>query len=130
MTFHHEEFCPLTFRTSFLEWALAQFPALAADFEGESARNRIHFAFLAFRDHTQRAIDKGDRDRLEQLFDMATQVLDCAYPEMRSLFHVVYVEDLKFHDTKRIDRLWAIEFLTPRLIAERAKSISGLPTAK
>ena len=120
----------MTFRASFLEWALAQFPALATDFKGESARSRVHFAFLAFRDHTQRAIDEGDRNRLEELFEMATQVLDCAYPEMRSLFHVVYVEDLKFHDTKRIDRLWAIEFLTPRLIAERAKSISGLPTAK
>ncbi len=118
----------MTFRTTFLEWSLLQFSELAVEFDGEPTQTRLHFAFLAFRQHTQAAIDARDRDRLKELFNMASCVLDSAYPEMRSLFHVVYIEHLAFHDTKKTKRSWAIEHLTPQLKAELAKSISGLPS--
>ncbi|WP_442507113.1 DUF7674 family protein [Novipirellula sp. SH528] len=116
----------MTFRTTFLEWALRQFPELSLDFEGESTKTRLHFAFLAFRKHTQAAIDDHDRQRVLELFEMADRVLDWGYPEMRSLFHVVYVEDLRFHD-ERTPRSWALQLLTPSLKRERAQSISGSP---
>ncbi len=118
----------MTFRTAFLEWALDQFPELAKQLEGEPVQTRLHFAFLAFRNHTQAAIDNHNRQRLLELFEMADRVLACAYPAMRSLFHVVYVEDLHFHDDRR-QRSWAAELLTPRLKQERAWSLPGLPKA-
>ena len=116
----------MSFRTSFLAWSLKQFPELSRDFEGESAKTRLHFAFLVFRNHTQAAIDNHDRGRLLELFEMADRVLACAYPKMRSLFHVVYIEDLQFHDQQTL-RSWAIELLTPGFREERAKSLPGLP---
>jgi len=117
----------MTFRTSFLDWSLQQFPELSADFDRESAKTRLHFAFLAFRKHTQAAIDSHDRERVLELFEMADRVLRCGYPDMRSLFHVVYVEDLHFND-ERTKRSWAAELLTPLLKSERSRSIPGLPT--
>jgi len=116
----------MTFRTSFLEWSLEQFPELSLDFEGESAKTRLHFAFVAFRKHTQTAIDHHDQARVLELFEMADRVLTCGYPDMRSLFHVMFVEDLHFHD-ERTRRSWALQFLTPALKRDRARSISGLP---
>jgi hypothetical protein len=118
----------MTFRNAFLKWALEQFPELATQVEGEPAKTRVYFAFLAFRNHTQAAIDANDRERVLELFEMADRVLACGYPEMRSLFHVVYVEDLRFHD-ERTRRSWAAELLTPRLKQDRARSIPGLPKA-
>ena len=116
----------MSFRTSFITWSLEQFPELSRDFAGASAKTRLHFAFLVFRNHTQAAIDNHDRERLLELFEMADRVLACAYPKMRSLFHVVYIEDLQFHD-QRTPRSWAIELLTPRFREERARSLPGLP---
>ena len=116
----------MSFRTSFLAWSLKQFPELSQDFEGVPAKTRLHFAFLVFRNHTQAAIDNHDRRRLVELFEMADRVLACAYPKMRSLFHVVYVEDLHFHDHLSL-RSWAIELLTPRFREERDRSLPGLP---
>lgn len=116
----------MTFRTAFLEWALEQFPELANQVEGAPATTRLHFAFLAFRNHTQAAIDDHDPQRALELFEMADRVLACGYPAMRSLFHVVYVEDLHFHNERR-QRSWAVELLTPRLKQERSRSLPGLP---
>jgi hypothetical protein len=116
----------MTFRTAFLEWAFEQFPELAKQVEGEPATTRLHFAFLAFRNHTQAAIDDHDRRRVIELFEMADRVLACGYPVMRSLLHVVYVEDLHFHNGPK-DRSWAAELLTPRLKQDRARSLPGLP---
>ena len=88
-----------------------------------------NLSFLAFRNHTQSAIDNHDRQCVLELFKMADRVLACGYPEMQSLFHAVYVEDLHFHD-ERTRRSWAAELLTPGLKQERARSLPGLPKAE
>ncbi|XZE42774.1 DUF7674 family protein [Pirellulaceae bacterium SH467] len=116
----------MTFRTEFLDWARDAFPELEVEFQRASAQSRLYSAFLAFRNHTQSAIDNQDSRRVVELFGMADRVLACSYPEMRSLFHVVFVEDLKFHD-ERTKRSWALKLLSPSLRWERERSLPGLP---
>ena len=112
------ELSVLAFPTAFLEWALERFPDLAAEFNGESAKVRVHLAFSRFYRATQDAIENGDRERVQAFFNMADRVLTNAHPEMRSLFHVVYVEHLK-----RKSRSWALELLSTRLRSEFASSL-------
>lgn len=116
------ELSVLAFRTAFLEWALERFPDLAAEFNGESAKVRVHLAFSRFYRATQDAIENGDRERVQSFFNMADRVLTNAHPEMRSLFHVVYVEHLKFDDSRK-SRSWALELLSTRLRSEFASSL-------
>ena len=115
----------LAFRTAFLEWALKRFPDLAVEFNGESANMRVHLSFSRFYGATQDAIDNGNREQVQAFFNMADRVLANAYPEMRSLFHVVYVEHLKFDDLRK-SRSWALELLSTRLRSEFASSL-GCP---
>jgi hypothetical protein len=112
----------LAFRTAFLEWALDRFPDLAQAFDGESAKMRVHLAFSRFYRATQDAIDDGERELVQSFFNMADRVLANAYPEMRSLFHVVYVEHLRFDDSRK-SRSWALDLLSARLRAEFASSL-------
>lgn len=116
----------LTFRTSFLDWALDQFPELADEFDGEPPNVRVHYAFTAFYHKTQAAIDNNNRDRVIDFFQMADRVLANAYPDMRSLFHVVFVEHLRFDD-RRKHRSWALDVLTPRLRSEFITSLGCSP---
>ena len=75
---------------------------------------RIHLSFDRFLHETQDAIDEHRSNDVIEYFQMADRVLSCAFPKMRSLFHVVFVEHLKFDDAKH-NRSWALELLTPRL---------------
>lgn len=75
---------------------------------------RIHLSFDRFLHETQTAIDEHRSNEVVEYFQMADRVLTCASPKMRDLFHVVFVEHLKFDDVKH-DRSWALELLTPRL---------------
>ena len=70
----------LAFRTAFLVWSLERFPDLAAEFDGESAKMRVHLAFARFYRATQDAIDDGDRALVKTLFQMADRVLANAHP--------------------------------------------------
>ncbi len=112
----------LAFRTAFLEWVLERFPDLAAEFEGESAKMRVHIAFSRFYHATQNAIDDGDNELVKAYFQMADRLLANAHPEMRSLFHVVFVEHLKFDDGRK-SRSWALGQLSARLRNEFASSL-------
>jgi hypothetical protein len=104
----------MTFRNAFLEWATTRFPTLAERMNGETRGMRVHLAFEHFRNATQDAIDGKRTKEVVELFQMADRVLANAFPAMRSLFHVVYVEHLLFDDRTH-ERSWAIDVLTPRL---------------
>ena len=83
---------------------------------------RVHYAFSRFYRATQDAIDDGDRDLVQSFFNMADRVLANAHSDMRSLFHVIYVEHLKFADGRKT-RSWALDLLPPRLRNEFASSL-------
>tara|TARA_R100000365_G_C2698236_1_gene37658 strand:- start:105 stop:476 length:372 start_codon:yes stop_codon:yes gene_type:complete len=112
----------LAFRTAFLEWALERFPDLAAEFESESARMRSQIAFSRFYHATQNAIDDGDSELVKAYFQIADRVLANAHAEMRSLFHVVFVEHLKFDDGRK-SRSWDLGQLSARLRNEFTSSL-------
>ncbi len=79
--------------------------------ERRNSRHAHPPRFEHFRDATQDAIDAKRTKELIELFQMADRVLANAFPAMRSLFHVVYVEHLLFDD-RTYDRSWALEVLT------------------
>lgn len=84
------------------------------------AATPLDIAFRRFREETQAAMDERRTAEVVELFQMADRVLACAFPNMRSLFHVVYVEDLRFDE-------WSWASLTPRLKAEFQRSIAWTP---
>lgn len=112
----------MTFRNAFLDWAIVRFPELTSEIQGESRQMRIHLAFTLFRERTQQAIDNEYRTETLEYFQMADRVLAKAFLKMRSLFHVIYVEHLRFDDRVG-NRSWALAYLTPRL---KARFISSL----
>ncbi|XZE37118.1 DUF7674 family protein [Pirellulaceae bacterium SH501] len=116
----------MSFRTSFLEWATQRFPDLQQELMGESRQMRMHLAFLRLHRETQAAIDGHRTKELQEFFQMADRVIANSFPEMKSLFHVVYVEHLRFEDGAH-DRSWALELLTPRLKSEFVRSLGCCP---
>lgn len=113
----------MTFRNAFLDWATKRFPGLSQKLNGETRRMRIHIAFEHFRNETQKAIDQEKTQDVVALFQMADRVLANSFPEMRSLFHVTYVEHLQFDDRNHY-RSWAVQYLTPRLKEDYAASMA------
>lgn len=116
----------MSFRTSFLEWATQRFPELQQELTGESRQMRTQLAFLRMRRETQAAIDGHCTKELQELFQMADRVIANSFPKLKSLFHVVYVEHLRFEDGAH-DRSWALELLTPRLKSEFVCSLGCCP---
>jgi hypothetical protein len=110
----------MSFRNSFLSWAASRLPNVREELVGEDRLMRVHIAFQRFREETQAAMDEHREADVVELFQMADRVLACAFPKMRTLFHVAYVEHLRFSD-------WSWALLTPRLKAEFKRSIAWTP---
>ncbi|MGN6545932.1 MAG: DUF7674 family protein [Aureliella sp.] len=110
----------MSFRNAFLGWAAARLPSVREELVGENRQMRVYIAFRRFREETQAAMDERRTAEVVELFQMADRVLACAFPNMRSLFHVVYVEDLRFDE-------WSWALVTPRLKAEFQRSIAWTP---
>jgi hypothetical protein len=80
-------------------------PALARIGEDE-----LHALIGCFGQHVQHAIDVRDRDRLERGFELATELLDAATPEVENAFVVSFLESLALPENEA-DRRWALSVM-------------------
>jgi hypothetical protein len=80
--------------TKFIEYVIEKFPELKTDLAEDAGFDTLQVS--TFCDYTQKAIDRGDLDSVENCFDIAHRVLKDGDDSMKNAIHVSFLEHLDF----------------------------------
>jgi hypothetical protein len=72
--------------------------------------HELHALISCFGHHVQHAIDLRDRERLEQGFELAAELLEAAAPEVENALVVSFLESLALPENEA-DRRWALSVM-------------------